>query len=356
MKRAILLFVTFTVSFLFFSCRSFKIIDVETYNPSAITFPPEIKTVMIVNNSAQQPDAIGHRYVNSIISDSVLSVSADSSAYLFCMSLGKTMAESPLFKDVRMCEDTLRRDSLFYDIRQFSARRVKAVCNEYGVDALISLDKLFFSTVYFENITNRNNIVNLSIHMQITGEMRALWPGQKEAFVVPFIDSLSWIYRSEDFLNDKIEALTRSDIENILHYLSDVTGQKMQVNFIPFWVEEKRWYYTSISSGWKQGTVYAAAEKWGEAAKIWEPLYGKVKNWKQKARLASNLATCYEMTGDFKKAIEYAEISYGLFNEFDEADSLYTSIQRNYVIILKQREEKEEELSKQLSEKIDNNP
>ena len=348
MKRKFLLFTAIITSFLFFSCRSFRVIDVETYNPSAITFSPEVKTIMIVNNSAQQPNNIGHRYTNNVKGDSLLSISADSTAYFFCRALGKSMLESTIFNDIRLCEDTLRTDSLFYDVRPFSARKVNVLCDEYGVDGIISLDKLFFSTDYKEFMTGRYNELSVTLKMQVSGEVRVLWPGQKEAFVVPFLDSLSW-NEEGDLYYEIIYALQKSEFSNILLYLSEYIGKNMRINFVPFWAQEKRWYYTAITSEWKLGTSYAVAEKWGQAAEIWEPLFVKTNKWKQKARLASNLAVCYEITGDFKKAIEYAEISHSILKENDIVDSPYTAIQNRYVEILKKRIDSDKILTKQLN-------
>ena len=350
MKKVSLLFVTILVSSLFFSCRSLRVIDIETYNPSAITFPPEIKTIMIVNNSAQQPDHVGHRFVSNSKNDSILFVSTDSLAYIFCKSLGKAIAESPVFYDVRLCEDTLRWDSLYYNTTQFTSDEAISFCADYGVDALVSLDKLFFTTVFQDNAMTKFNFANKIISIQITGEVRVFWPGQKDVYVIPFVDSLSWRFDERDYLKYILEGISETEIRFSMLYASDITGQKMQVNFVPFWSEEHRWYYTNITSEWKQGTAFAAAEKWEDAVEIWEPLFLKLKKWKQKARLASNIALCNEMTGNFKKAIEYAEISYGLFKEYDYENSSYTSIQDNYINILKKRMEAEKALSEQLRE------
>jgi len=348
MKRKFLLFTAIISSLLFISCRSLRVIDVETYNPSPITFPPEVKTVMIVNNSAQQPDKIGHRYSNDVKNDSVLSVSSDSTAYYFCRALGKAILESSIFNDVRLCEDTLRTDSLFYNVKPFSAGEVIEMCDDYIVDGIISLDKLFFSTVYQEYKTSRFEALSVILKIQVSGEVRVFWPGQKEAFVVPFIDSLSW-YEESDLYYEIIEAIQKSEFSDILLYLSEYTAKNMRVNFVPFWVQEKRWYYTAITSQWKLGSSYAAAEKWGQAAEVWEPLFTKTNKWKQKARLASNLAVCYEMTGDFNKAAEYAEKSHSILKENDIEDSSYTTIQDHYVKILKKRIDSDKILTKQLN-------
>lgn len=348
MKKAHWVFAIVFVSFIFFSCRSFKVIEIETYNPSGITFPPEVKTVMIVNNSAQQPDGVGHNFKSFSKADSILSVSADSTAYRLCISLGKAMAESPVFNDVRICEDTLRRDSLFYNIRPFTADEVKAFCADYGVDALISLDKLYFNTVFYETDT-KNFIMGNAISAEISGELRALWPGQKEVYAIPFTDSLAWFMDENQLFGDAVMILSMPDVKLAMFYLADYTGQKLHANFVPFWSEDQRWYYTNMSSEWKRGSVYAAAEKWAEAAKIWEPLFESANKWKSKAYLASNLALCNEMTGNFEKAVGYAEISYALFKEHN-SESDPVRMQEVYLGILKSRSEADQLLSRQLHE------
>ncbi len=348
MKKTHLFFINVFISLLFFSCRSFRVIEVETYNPSVITFPSEVKSVMIVNNSAQQPDEVGHSLKSFSKTDSILSIAVDSTAYRFCMSLGKAMAESPIFSDVRICEDTLRMDSLFYNVRPFTASEVKSFCDDYGVDALISLDKLYFSTVFYE--TEMTNLVmGNAVSAEISGELRALWPGQKDVYTIPFTDSLAWFMDESMVFGDAIMTLSLPDVRLAMLYLADYTGQKLHGNFVPFWSEDKRWYYTNISSGWKQGAAYAAAGKWIEAAKIWEPLYESANRWKSKAYLASNLALCNEMTGNFEKAVEYAEISDALFKEHDGESDL-VKMQDIYLGILKNRMEADRMLSRQLHE------
>ncbi|MDR1098505.1 MAG: tetratricopeptide repeat protein [Tannerella sp.] len=331
---------------IFFSCSSIRSMEVETYNPAAITFPPEIRTVMIVNNAAQQPDGLGHRYIRSRGDDSVMFVPADSAAYDFCLRLGESMAESPVFQDVRICDDTMRKDSVFYDKRPFSKDAVEILCDSYGVDALISLDHFVFLTEVRES-EFAGFPPGKSIHVRLSGELRALWPGQKEIYTFPFSDSLNW-YRSEDLYFDS--PVTPADVKYAMHYLSGVTGGKMHVNFVPYWSTGNRWYYTSMSSEWKRGAVHAAAGKWEEAAAIWEPLLSGTGNWRSKACLLSNLALCREMTGDFEKATGYAAECGRLFETYAGEDSDYTKLQKRYLEVLNERAKNDAVLSGQLRE------
>jgi len=342
------------------SCTSLRSIEIDTYSPAAITFPPEIKTVMIVNNSAQQPDGVGHGYIRNISNtpasfamreriDSTLSVSSDSTAYTFCLSLGRRIAESPLFSDVRICEDTLRLDSAFYDVKPFSARRLSEMCEEYGVDALISLDKIFFNTVFSETGL-RGFALDNSVEVRMSGELRALWPGQEHVYSIPFVDSLTWYWNENLSFEDFLVGLSINDVRPAMLSLSEAAGQGAYVNFVPHWSNDKRWYYTSISSEWRRGTAFAVANKWAEAAVVWEPLLHKTTNLKQQARLASNLALCYEMTGQLDKAVLYAAMSHLYYEELSGADDSSTKLQKLYLGVLQTRVEADKLVSTQLRE------
>ena len=333
----------------FCSCQSYRTIEIATYNPAIITFPPEIKTVMIVNNAAQQPDTSIYQNESEPTPESLLSLSADSMAYIFCLSLGKAIAESPVFDDVRLCEDTIRTDSAFLISRPFTQDDVKKLCNDYNVDALISLDKFYFKT--FSLKWPNNLYSNWSfLTVIVTGELKALYPGYSTAQTIPFTDSLQWT-REESIYYREIVAFAE-EIQIVMRYFSDYIGEKMNKHFVPYWDDDKRWYYTHISSEWKRASAYVIAEKWEEAVGEWRPLFDKVKKWKKKAELASNLALYYEIKGDFHKAIEYAEIANSLFITNTDEDDYIRLRQQTYLETLIKRAEDDEILSIQLRERI----
>jgi hypothetical protein len=349
MKRIVLWIISFLPLPVLLSCGSIKSIGVETCHPAAVTFPPGVKTLMLVNNAAQQPDGVGHRYIRSHTEDSTLSVPTGGMAKEFCVSLGRYLADAPVFHDVRICEDTLRRDSVFYDPRPFSAHRVAELCEGYGVDGLISLERMFFITDVFESRPN-DHFVGNSIHLQIRGELRALWPSQQEVYAFPFSDSLKWYGTEADDAWDFLAVAEEPDVQEAMRYLLEVVAEKMQRNFVPYWSSEYRWYYTEIASGWKRGSAYADAGKWEEALAAWELLLPATTKPRARARLYANMALCHEMTGDFEKAMDCAEQSVRLFRDSSGEESDYTKLQDRYVEVLKERAGDERLLSRQLRE------
>ena len=322
-----------------FSCVSYKTIEIGTYNSASITFPPEARTIMIVNNAAQQPDNSIIQDLDETAKEPTLSLSADSLAYLFCLSLGKAIAESPVFDDVLLCEDTLRRDSVFLISRPFTPKYMDFFCDEHDVDALITLDKLYFRTYFNWGL----------LTVIITGELKALCRGYQTALSIPFTDSLLWVTEETIYFND-INEFTAEDLQFCLRYLTEYSGEEMHKHFVPYWENDKRWFYTNITSDWKRATSYAIVENWEAAANEWRHIFDKAKKWKQKVMLASNLALYYEIKGDFQKALEYARIADSLSKEFAEEDNPLNVRQQSYLEKLTKRAENEETLSLQLRE------
>ena len=302
---------------------------------------------MIMNNAAQQPDDFVYQGISLPENKTDIRFSADSMAYFFCMSLGNAMTQSPLFDDVRLCTDTLRRDSVFLISRPFSPGNVVSFCEEYEVDALITLDKMYFKPVLQKNYANFL-LDEQYISILIIGELRAVYPDSQVAHTIPFSDSL--VLSSDEFFSIEPVKFTSQDVMAAMRSLSEYTGEQIHVHFVPHWVDDTRWFYTSLASDWKRASVYALSDKWEVATNEWKALFDKTSKWKRKAFLASNLALCHELAGDFQKAIEYAEIADSLFVKFASEDTKYRKWQHEYLELLHIRVENDNTLSQQLRE------
>jgi len=327
-------------------------IEIGTYNPATITFPAEVKTIMIVNNAAQQPNRTILIDLDNPELESMLSVSADSMAYFFCRSLGKAIAESPIFDDVRLCDDTLRYDSVFLYNRSFSPYDTQLFCDRYDVDALITLDKYYFKTLYAKN-TQLGYFNWGMLTIIISGELKVLCPGYNEAMTFRLMDSLLLGSEATIYYED-VKSFTSEEILFGMRYLSEYCGEKMHVKFVPYWDDEERWYYKNFSSEWKRATSYAIAEKWEAAANEWHIIYDRESRWKRKAMLASNLALYYEIAGNFQKAVEYAEVASSIFKKNADENNFHSLRQQKYLEKLTKRAENDEILSRQLRENVEN--
>jgi len=335
------------IALLLVSCSSVRTFEIETCYPAAITFPPNAGTLLLIDNSVQQPDNFGHHYIDSKKNDSLMRVPADSLAYDFCQALGRAISVSPAFDDVRICDDTLRHDNDFLSPNIFTRAQADALCDDYGVNTLVAINRCVCVTSFNEAqparfpegdfITAILN-VNLSVYL----------PDSDVIIPLSLADTLMMKFDFDYFETQNARRERLANLKYAMHYLADYMGEKAKEYFIPTWNTDSRWYYTNYQSAWKRGATYIAAEKWDEAVDEFEPLLSQSSDWRLKARINANLAVCHEMNGALAKALEYAERAAALFREHAGDDDGFTKMQKQYCYILQQRLKNEEILMRQV--------
>lgn len=301
------------------ACGSMNTFQIETYNPSEVTFPGSVKEVLVVNHAVPQPADAGHK--SQVLGEEVKAVraEADSALYDACRSLGEAMMRSTYFSDVLIYNDTLRTDSLYYSDQKLTGEETRRVCGQTGADAVVSLDRLIFQMAR-DVVPFGGGFVMGKVNVEMKGVFRTYLPTRDLPLAtvivedsVQFIESAETLELLESYLPEPTEALRIA-----ARYL----GTKVSDNFVPHWKQENRWYYTSVSARWKEASAYASNGEWEQAGQRWLSLYERAKPGKSKAKLASNLALAAEMRGEFEKALEWATQSYGQFSKAlgEEAD------------------------------------
>ncbi|MDR1102411.1 MAG: DUF6340 family protein, partial [Tannerella sp.] len=266
------------------SCSPVRYVGIETYTPASITFPRGIKKVLILNNAAPQPEV---PFTSTIREQSdSLKIASDSMLVDFCRTLGRQIAESPYFEDVRLYEGSYRTDRAFASDVKLTGSEVRQLCEEHDVQAVISLDRLLFSIS--EEVWKISVLDALSEwHVAVSGVLRTYLPGGETSLNAVYLaDTVIPRLTSDDSWAD-VRLLTP---EQILREVAAYVATEAYVHFVPYWREDTRWYYVSSDSRWKEAAAFAVAERWENAVVIWETLYEKATSRKAKARLASNLA------------------------------------------------------------------
>ncbi len=142
-----------------------------------------------------------------------------------------------------------------------------------------------------------------------------------EMLVSPVIykDSLSW-----ENVRQGDRSLTKDfpSREQALKLSVLDMADKMVRIFVPYWEKQYRWYYTDEGkTKMKKAQMKAGDNEWKEAAVIWGNLFEEESSDKKKAKLASNIALANEMLDDVENALNWADISYGLFTKTMDKDS-----------------------------------
>lgn len=283
----------------FTSCATINYLDIETYNPAEITFPVGVDNILIVNNAVPQPEWSGYTFKLLGVEQDTCRAKADSALVYACRMLGRAILEENYFRDVLLYNKPIRTDNEFLVDRKLSSEQVDALCRETGADAVITLDKLLFS-MNKEVFSHSSDFIEGDIRVDVSGIVRAYLPNRISPLAtIQTSDSLFW---SESVPHVSALAFVLPQPDEALMIAGAYIGGKVYPNFVPYWDNETRWYYTAVSAAWKEATAYARAGKWEDAAQRWELIYNKSQKWETKAKAASNIALAYEMTGKFREA------------------------------------------------------
>lgn len=294
------------------SCATINYMDIETYNPSEVTFPEGVGRMLVVNNALPQPSGVGYTYSFMGVKQDTARAVVDSALFATCHGLGGGMVEADFFNDVRLYHHPTRTDGQYLDALKLTPEQVDSLCQATGTDGIISLDRLIFN-MHKEVLAFAGGYLMGDIKVIMTGTVRCYLPNRPNPLATVLLnDSVEWNESAgtREVLNELLP-----DATTALRIAGQYMGAKAYVNFVPHWQKETRWYFSGADSRWKEASAYTSGQKWDKALERWTQLYEATNGWKSKAKAASNLALCYEMKGQLSQAHEWATRSYGLFKD-----------------------------------------
>lgn len=323
----------------FSSCVTTNYIAIDVRQPAAVSFEPEMKNIVIVNNSASQADE--EVQANGEKKNDLSVISTDSAKLLFTSSLQQFMSEEKYFDkvDVYPYETNSGKGD---EIKPLSARNVQTICHEKKADALISLD-LFMVTAELESVdTEYFSVYNL-LKAKIGVLMRVYdIDGSQLSPPVAHIDSLFM----EGFTDWSKLSNSVPEINKLVSEISVKAADDITSIFVPSWKTQDRWFYSDNSKEQKNATAFVKSGKWQEAANIWGELFEKETNKNKKIRLASNIALANESLDDIDNAVSWIDIAFDLLPDRSKSDLAVEVIR--YREVLTRRENNIPKLYQQL--------
>ena len=292
------------LSLLLTACGGINYVGIETCNPGEVTFPQDVRKVLMVNNAIAQPEKSGYTYSLLGVVQDTAQAKADSALFDLCAACGTSMLDASYFEDVLLFHDPLRDSGSSLMDRKLTRDQVASLCRSNGADAIISLDKM-------------------------------LLPGRDNALATVLIeDSVEFQQAAENLRMLNYYLPTANEA---LRIAASALGGKVSGYFVPHWSEETRWYYNNANSRWKEAAAFASSSKWEQAEAIWKRVFEVTSSKSQQAKLASNIALCYEMQSQLKSAHEWAQKSYELFLASEGEKNRNTELLKAYAEVLKER-------------------
>lgn len=327
------------------ACNSIKYIGIETFHPAEITFPDQVSNVLIVNNAVPQPPESGcFSEINGVAQDAC-HAGADSAITAACYSLGKAIAGADYFNDVLYYNEPTRNDNDYLSEKRLTAQQVNSLCLSNNADAIISLDRLLF-TSHRSILEPGFGYWEGNLKVQANALFRVHIPGRESALATLIVeDSVFW---NEAAQNPDVLNLFLPSPDAALTMAGTYIGDRTFPNFVPFWMNDARWYYPGIATTWKEGVAYIKANKWESAQQIWEENYNGARRNIQKAKAASNLALCHEMLGELEEARKWAELSLRLFTGSSHRNEENKTLLKQYVTVLASRITTDKKLNQQM--------
>jgi hypothetical protein len=328
------------------ACTSIRYMEIETYNPSEVTYPAGVRRALIVNNALPQPANTGYEFIFMGQAQDTCTANADSALFDAARALGVAIAETDFFDDVLFFHEGTRHDESFLEDARLSRDLVQSLCEDADADAVISLDRLLFVTG--KRISSHaEGYVTGSIDIQIEGVVRSYLPGRTNPVVtITVSDSVSFF---EEAMNVEILSSILPSPEEALRIAGEYAVRKVYRAFTPHWETGLRWYFTGMGARWKEAAAYAGSEKWDKAAERWQYIYNHTPPHSgNKAKAAANLALAAEMEGNFDAALEWAKTSRDLFAPNNESETSNARKQTLYIATLEQRILNEKKLNLQI--------
>ena len=293
------------------SCSTTKMIKIRVEKPAQVTLPKFVRNITIVNNAVVQPDTIGHtltEWESFLKIRKQVSVPSDSVNIILLQALTQFMNEEGFYDKVELHNNTLREDDQFLVETAIDTLVLQQIAKETNADAILSLDRVVAKTDIGRRQDTWPHYDVLRVVIQAKFRIYSKEGKRMDYPVIMFQDTLRW--NSLDYNRKPFITQTNGLKEMAIH-----TADKMVSMFIPFWQEQYRLCYTYGDKRVKDAFYEAQKGKWKDAALIWGDLFENEKRIEKRAKLASNIALANEMLDDIENALNWANISYELFEE-----------------------------------------
>ncbi len=311
--------------------------------PAHINVPARIKTLVVVNHTI--PINKWWNILEGVLTGEMIEQDKRGKNEAV-KGLVSRMTESTRYKIINSSETFEGKGSIsgltFPDALEW--RTVENLCKKYKADAVLSLE-YFDSDFIVTNVQKMEDkdgkqvpeyhaqgVANISLGFRIYD------PKDKNIF-----DEQSFTYRrvwnavgstataAALLLIDRVEGVAAAGYDAGMSYAERIT---------PHYVWVDRMYYKKgkKTEDIKAGARQAEVDQWEEAIKTWTNALNSPHK-KDPGRAAYNIALAYEMQGDLKKALEWAQKSYSKYGNNQG---------REYASILQRRIEDQKRLDEQM--------
>ena len=289
----------------------------------------DVHRVMVVNNAVVQPDAFGHSTVVDGSTQGGIEVDLERALLYTMFSLTQTLETSTEMDAVELLDVSQNQSNNYYSRQLLSTSAARGLLQQYQMDALLVLNQLVVYDVLesFE-VEGGGQYAYLQAFAQSHWSVYYADASRRTATFTQ-ADTLVW---ESDIKYSRSQALSMlPDRQEALLYIASVLGDRIGASLLPSWEPVRRYLYSDDNTHVQNGLEAFRYQRWEEAIHHWKQVANDEKAMRQrgdKARgkdnkaaavAAANIATAYEMLGDYALACDYASEASRLFGALKTA-------------------------------------
>ena len=319
---------------------------IETLHPGEATFAPKAQDILLVNNTATQPEDWGHSTRLSTTADDIeLTVRADSLPLMCLIQTADQLQDYGYFRSVSLLEHT-QNSGDFFSTHQLTPHAVDSLCALYQVDAIIALNRIAVIDQLSDLYIDDSDSYIAALDVSIVSSWSVHHQGSAVSQSVSRTDTLSW--EAESSIADHAVRQLPQRSEAATH-AAFYTGTRFVQHILPYWTCEDRYVFRNSNKALRSAYEDFCHRRWAQAGEAFEQILHTEKKVRIRAYAAANAAFCAEILGHIEQAIQLAGQAQTLFTQLyteDDADN-YTYI-TNYLNRLNIKKNELPELRRQI--------
>jgi hypothetical protein len=322
-KHTILQIIRFTFAIslvvMLFSCRSIEQFSIEYMVPADVSFPPQLKSIAVVNNVSGTPGSNLSKPVQEIINDKGVTkkiIHSGADAALAAASFANRLAETNYFNEVIICDSALRAKDVTPHDHTLSKKEINTLVKNLGVDALFALENLQIKSVHTTTFIPEIEVYYGTLDVTVYPTVRVYLPERNGPMVtINASDSIFW----EKFDYSLTSVMPVISDEQIIKEAMNFAGSIPVKHLVPYWKTANRYIYTNGSTEMRDAAICVRNNEWAKAHKFWQQ--ASLSN-KKKLQMYSawNIAIYHEMNDSIKEAIVWATKAQELARKIGKTD------------------------------------
>jgi len=323
MKRYSVLMILILMAFT--SCM--KSVSINTLRPADINIPNEIQSIVLVDRTAYDRNAIG--IIEGIITGEGINEDRDGVMTMFS-SLQNSLRVSPRF-DVVLASERLRGQNILGSFPDpLDWRQIDQLTRKYNTDALLAIE-IFDSNFIITNGKRKNTRTvedkdGNKIEEEYT-EFFAEGVGNTRIGIRLYDKENRTVIDQDIYTQNKTWEASAASLKEALaqlinksqatKYLAQSVGNTYAGKIAPMPIRISRSYYAKPKKNayMSKGAREASVNQWESAIKTWKNGLQNTSDNKAAGRMAYNIAVGYEILGDLFLAHEWAGRSYVDYGE-----------------------------------------